>query len=57
MLKSTEKRLLKDKERADTYQYQITDMIHRNVANKLTEEQLMNYTGPLQYLSHHEVIK
>ena len=57
MLKSTEKRLLKDTELTITYQAQIVDMIDRNVAIKLTEEQLRNYTGPLQYLSHHEVIK
>ena len=57
MLKSTEKRLLKDKQRAETYQEQIDDMLLRNVAIKLSEEQLRDYSGPVQYLSHHEVLK
>ena len=57
MLKSTERRLLKDKMKAETYQEQIEDMLLRNVAIKLSKEQLQNYSGPVQYLSHHEVLK
>ena len=56
MLKSTERRLRKDQELTITYNDQITDMIERGVARKLTESELSSYTGPAYYLSHHEVI-
>ena len=56
MLKSTERRLMKDPDLAKTYEEQITDMIERGVARKLTESELKEYTGPIYYLSHHEVI-
>ena len=57
ILKSTEKRLLKDKELSRTYKEQIDDMVDRNVARKLTDAEIKNHSGPVQYLSHHEVIK
>ena len=48
---------MKDKELSKTYQEQIEDMINRNVAKKLTDAEIKNYEGPVQYLSHHEVVK
>ena len=57
MLKSLERRLMKNKDHAATYQAQILDMLERNVARKLTNEELNDYKGPVQYISHHEVLK
>ena len=57
ILKSTERRLLKNQSHADTYQAQIVDMIERNVARKLSKEEIDKYDGPVQYISHHEVLK
>ena len=56
MLQNTEKRLLKDEKKAETYQSQIQDMLDRGVAKKLDVEDL-NYDGPVHYISHHEVLK
>ena len=57
MLKSTEKRLLRDKTHAQRYTEQIHDMLNRKVAIKLTDEVLKSYSGPVHYISHHEVLK
>ena len=32
-------------------------MVNRNVARKLTQEELKNYRGPFHYISQHEVLK
>ena len=57
LLKSTEKRLLKNKEHAKLYAEQIQDMLDRGVARKLTQEELDRYSGPVHYLSHHDVLR
>ena len=57
MLRSTEKRLLKDDNQAKLYSEQIEDMVERGVAKKITMEEEMNYNGPIYYVSHHEVVK
>ena len=57
MLISTEKRLSKNEKHAEIYQQQIQDMIDRDVARKLTQEELRKYKGPAHYISHHEVLK
>ena len=57
MLISTEKRLSKNKKHAKIYQQQIQDMIDRDVARKLPQEELQKYKGPAHYISHHEVLK
>ena len=46
MLKGTERRLLKDRSHAETYQSQIQDMIKRGVAVKITESVRDEYLGP-----------
>ena len=54
---STEKRLLKNPQHAKIYDMQIRDMVARDVARKLSEEELNSYKGPIHYISHHEVLK
>lgn len=56
MLRSTEKRLMKNDELASKYCEQILDMEKRGVARKLNEADKM-YEGPVYYISHHEVLK
>ena len=56
-LKAIEKRLKEDEAQFKKYAEQIDDMISRGVARKLTRKELDEYTGPVHYLSHHEVIK
>ena len=36
---------------------QIKDMVARDVARKLSKEELNSYKGPTHYISHHEVLK
>ena len=56
-LKSTEKRLLKDKNYAQIYQRQTDDMISWGVARKVNSEELSEYNGPIHYIAHHAVLK
>ena len=56
-LKTTEKRLKNNTQLAETYNNQIEDMKIRNVCRKITNNELMNYKGPVYYLTHHEVLK
>ena len=55
-LMSTEKRLRRDKLYAETYQKQINDMLDRNVARQVTEQELKRYSGPKFYIAHHDVL-
>ena len=57
MLKSTEKRLSKNRKHAEMYQQQIDDMIQCKVARKLPASELEEHRGPIHYISHHEVLK
>ena len=57
MLRSTEKRLSKNPELVKVYGDQIKDLVERNVPVKLSECEMMEYKGPVHYLSHHEVLK
>lgn len=57
VLISTEKRLSKNKKQAEIYQQQTQDIIDRDVARKLTREELQEYKGPAHYISHHELLK
>lgn len=55
-LKNIEQRLKKmGSAQCAKYQEQIQDMLDRNVAEKLSNEELLNYEGPIFYLPHHEV--
>ena len=56
-LADTERRLRKNADHARVYDEQIKDMLTRNVARKLSKEELTNYKGPTHYIAHHEVLK
>ena len=56
-LKSSEKRLMKNLLHADTYKRQIEDMLNREVARKISEDELKEYSGPKFYISHHDVLR
>ena len=57
VLESTERRLGRNEEHKVVYSKQITDMLDRNAARQVTEEELARYMGPQFYLSHHAVMK
>ena len=57
MLRSLERRLSKNSNHMNIYSDQIQDMIHRKVAQKIESSTLFSYSGPIYYLSHHEVLK
>ena len=57
MLYSAERRLGKNTQHATVYDNQVRDMVQRGVARKLTKEELINYKGPINYISDHEVLK
>ena len=56
-LAATERRLRKNADHTKVYDEQIKDMLARNVARKLSKEELTNYIGPTHYIAHHEVLK
>ena len=56
-LKSTEKRLKKKPLHAETYKRQMDDMLDRRAARMVSEEELVEYSGPKFYISHHDVLK
>ena len=56
-LAATERRLRKNADHARVDHEQIKDMLTRNVARKLSKEELTNYKGPTHYIAHHEVLK
>ncbi|KAJ8019238.1 hypothetical protein HOLleu_42307 [Holothuria leucospilota] len=56
-LKSLEKRLGGDPEKAKAYDLQIDDMLQRGVAREIGEEELLEYKGPVHYIAHHAVEK
>ena len=55
MLKSTERKLKKNKELSNIYQQQIDDMIQRGVARKLSKDEVDRYSGPVHYICYHMV--
>ena len=57
MLCRLERRIAKNVEYAKMYSEQIQDMVDRNVARKLSKEEIESYSGSIHYLSHHEVLK
>lgn len=57
-LKGTERRLRKLGEMSSkAYKEQIDDMLKRGVAKKLTKDEIRHYSGPVHYVSHHEILK
>ena len=57
ILKSTEKRLMKDTASMRIYSRQIQDMLDRKVARKLSATEMETYDGPVYYIPHHKVLK
>ena len=57
MLRSTEKRLHRDRDYANSYQRQLEDMVERGAARKVSEEEFRAWTGPKFYIAHHAVMK
>ena len=55
-LQNTERRLLKNLPHSKIYDEQIVDMLGRNVARMLTEEEIISHKGPYCYLCHHAVL-
>ena len=55
-LMSTEKRLAKNPLYAETYQAQIGAMLKREVARRISDHELQEYTGAKFYISHHDVM-
>ena len=54
---STEKRLLRDEYAKNMYVDQIDDMFNRNVARRLSVDEVQSYKGPVHYVTHHAVVK
>ncbi|XP_071519132.1 uncharacterized protein [Panulirus ornatus] len=42
---------------AKEYSDQISDMVERGVARKLTTEEIKDYKGPVHYIPHHEILR
>ena len=42
---------------SELYENQIKDMFEGNVSRKLTEDEICDYSGPVHYLPHLEVMK
>ena len=57
LLFATEKRLLKNNKLAKLYKDEMNDMVNRGAARKLTKAEISSYSGPVHYLTHHEVVK
>ena len=55
-LKAIEKRVSRNKERAQLYTGQIQDMLDRGAARVVTAEELARYDGPKYYIAHFEVM-
>lgn len=56
-LESTERRLSKQPEYAESYNKQIKEMEEMGFSRKLTQEELQTYNGPVHYISHHAVVR
>ena len=42
---------------AQKYNEQIKDMVDRNAARKLNNNEMQQYQGTVHYISHHEILK
>ena len=57
LLFQVEKRLCKDEEWKRVYSEQMQDMFDRQVARKITQDEINKYNAPVHYTTHHAVIK
>ncbi|XP_068684828.1 uncharacterized protein [Montipora foliosa] len=56
-LETTERRLMKNQANAEAYNEQMQEMEGMKFSRKLTDAELAEYTGPVHYISHHEVLR
>ena len=56
-LETTEPRLQKSPDQALAYDKQMVEMEEMGFARKLSNEEIDHYEGPVQYISHHAVIR
>ena len=56
-LETTERRLMKNQANAEAYNEQMQEMEVMKFSRKLTDAELAEYTGPVHYISHHEVLR
>ena len=55
-LEATEHRLMKNHEHARAYNKQMVEMSEMEFSRKLAEKELVEYKGPVHYISHHAVL-
>jgi len=56
-LEATERRLSKNPDHAAAYDLQMVEMNHLQFSRRLTEKEAREYSGPVHYISHHEVLR
>ena len=56
-LEATERRLIKNTEHAQAYNKQMVEMSEMEFSRKLSEKELVEYKGPVHYISHHAVLR
>ena len=56
-LEAIERRLLKNTDHAAAYDLQMVEMNHLQFSRKLTEKEAREYSGPVHYISHHDVLR
>ena len=56
-LETTERRLMKNTEHAQAYNKQMVEMSEMEFSRKLSEKELVEYKGPVHYISHHTVFR
>ena len=52
-MKSTERRIMKNKKHAELHEKKICDHLERKAARRATEEELQRYGGAVFHLMHH----
>ena len=56
-LEATERRLLKNPDHAAAYDLQMIEMNHLQFSRRLTEKEAREYSGPVHFISRHEVLR
>lgn len=56
-LETTEQRLMKQPDHANSYNMQIKEMEEMKFSRKLTEQEKREWKGPVHYVAHHAVLR
>ncbi|KAL9964667.1 hypothetical protein ACROYT_G028342 [Oculina patagonica] len=56
-IESTERRLMKQPDHANSYNMQIKEMEQMKFSRKLTEQEKREWKGPVHYVAHHAVVR